>query len=297
MAQEIDYTGLGALEAVITLGGFKKAADQVGVTQSAISQRINHLEDRYGSPLVIRKSPPSLTKLGRKLLDHFHAVRDLENQLAVDLGSSTSTSARSIILGVNADSLATWFFEAITPLIQEFSIKLEVLIENEHLTHHLIEKGEVLGCISSERYSGPGCDTIKLGVMRYVGVCSKEFYENHFSKKDSKTAFSEAPAVYFDRSDWIHRQFFKSELKSGSLFPIHFIPSSEGFVEGIVRGLGYGVTPVLQVKDHLKIGNLVPIIKGRELKVPLFFHYIRRESKVQMQFRSRFCKNATALLS
>ena len=296
MSDDIEYSYLRALEAVATFGGFKRAADQLGVTQSAISQRINLLENKYGSPLVIRSSPPTLTALGRKLLNHLYSVRELEKQLVNDLGGSTSGNVRSIILGVNADSLATWFFDAISPLVKEYSFKLEVLIENEHLTHRLIEKGEVSGCISSERYPGPGCDTLKLGSMRYVGVCSREFYDHHFLKKDLKTAFSSAPAVYFDRSDWIHSQFFKNELKHGSIYPIHFIPSSEGFVEGIIRGLGYGVAPSMQIKDQLKDGTLVPVFKGRELKVPLYFHYLRRESKMQMQFRIQFCKNASALL-
>lgn len=296
MLHDIDYSHLRALEGVVTFGGFKKAADRLGVTQSAISQRINLLENRYGSPLVIRSSPPTLTTLGRKLLEHLYSVRDLEKQLATDLGGTSSDTTRSIILGVNADSLATWFFDAISPLVKQYSYKLEVLIENEHLTHHLIETGEVSGCISSERYPGPGCDSLKLGSMRYSGVCSQEFYERYFSRKETKVAFSAAPAVYFDRSDWIHTQFFKNELKHTALYPIHFIPSSEGFVEGIVRGLGYGVAPSMQIKEQLKTGLLVPILKGRELKIPLYFHYLRRESKLQMQFRTEFCRNASTLL-
>lgn len=47
-------TALRALEAVVRTGSFKAAADQLFVTQSAVSHQIRHLEDWFGTPLFTR---------------------------------------------------------------------------------------------------------------------------------------------------------------------------------------------------------------------------------------------------
>ena len=52
-----DYQAIAALAAVVHTGSFDKAAQQLGVTASAISQRIKLLEERMGSVLVVRAQP------------------------------------------------------------------------------------------------------------------------------------------------------------------------------------------------------------------------------------------------
>ena len=52
-----DPPHLAALSAVLQLGSFDGAAAALGVTPSAVSQRIKALEDRVGTPLVNRTSP------------------------------------------------------------------------------------------------------------------------------------------------------------------------------------------------------------------------------------------------
>lgn len=48
----LDYKLLEALVAVVDQGGFERAARHLGLTQSAVSQRIKLLEARLGQPVV-----------------------------------------------------------------------------------------------------------------------------------------------------------------------------------------------------------------------------------------------------
>ncbi|MEX5623523.1 LysR family transcriptional regulator, partial [Pseudomonas syringae] len=48
-----DYKLLAALAAVIEQGGFERAAQVLGLSQSAISQRIKLLEARVGQPVLV----------------------------------------------------------------------------------------------------------------------------------------------------------------------------------------------------------------------------------------------------
>ncbi|MEG7384718.1 LysR family transcriptional regulator, partial [Pseudomonas aeruginosa] len=61
-----DYKLLAALAAVVEQGGFERAAQALGLSQSAVSQRIKLLEARVGQPVLVRETPPHPTDLGRR---------------------------------------------------------------------------------------------------------------------------------------------------------------------------------------------------------------------------------------
>ena len=65
---------LGAIrvfEAAARLGSFTKAAEELGMTQSAASYQIKVLEERAGTPLFIRKTRQiALTEAGQQLAPH-----------------------------------------------------------------------------------------------------------------------------------------------------------------------------------------------------------------------------------
>lgn len=52
-----DYKLLAALGAVVEQGGFERAAQLLGLSQSAVSQRIKLLETRVGQPVLVRSTP------------------------------------------------------------------------------------------------------------------------------------------------------------------------------------------------------------------------------------------------
>ena len=54
MTAQLPLNALRAFEAVVRTGSFKMAADQLFVTQSAVSHQVKHLEDWFGAPLFDR---------------------------------------------------------------------------------------------------------------------------------------------------------------------------------------------------------------------------------------------------
>jgi LysR family glycine cleavage system transcriptional activator len=74
MLKTLPYNALRTLEAVVRLQGFGRAADELNVTQSAVSQHIKQLEDWLGHQLLIRQSPHThATEQGERLA---RAIRD-----------------------------------------------------------------------------------------------------------------------------------------------------------------------------------------------------------------------------
>ena len=70
----LDYAHLQALLAVEREKSFEGAARALGVTSSAISQRIKLLEERIGAVALNRQTPVTTTEVGATLCRHAEKV-------------------------------------------------------------------------------------------------------------------------------------------------------------------------------------------------------------------------------
>jgi len=84
MPIHIDIQELRVFKAVFEQNGFRKAADILFVTQSAVSQTIANLEHKLDTQLLHR-NPLKLTESGIRLLDHAHAVLKEDQAVLEDL--------------------------------------------------------------------------------------------------------------------------------------------------------------------------------------------------------------------
>ena len=77
---------LKTLQVIAQVGSFSRAATELCVTQSAISQRIKFLEDHYGCQLLDRSGPvPTLTEAGRIVVRRAEQILKIEAKLLNDL--------------------------------------------------------------------------------------------------------------------------------------------------------------------------------------------------------------------
>ncbi|MBV6701529.1 LysR family transcriptional regulator [Kitasatospora aureofaciens] len=67
---EVNLAQLRALVAVADAGGFGAAADDLGITQSAVSHAVAALERTLGAPVLHRGNPTRPTALGEQILPH-----------------------------------------------------------------------------------------------------------------------------------------------------------------------------------------------------------------------------------
>ena len=105
----LDYRGIEALQSILSLQSFEKAAAKLHITQSAVSQRIKNLESYYGEPVLIRMLPYRETALGAHLIRHLAQVQLLENGFASE--RTLSMAKPKIAIAINRDSLETWFLD------------------------------------------------------------------------------------------------------------------------------------------------------------------------------------------
>jgi DNA-binding transcriptional LysR family regulator len=93
----MDTEYLKTLCAVLAAGSFSRAADELNLTQSAVSQRIKLLEERYGQHLVDRTgSEISATVAGQLVQKKAHQMLLLEKELEEALKSLGKKSSISL---------------------------------------------------------------------------------------------------------------------------------------------------------------------------------------------------------
>ena len=71
----LDIESLRTFRAVVDSGSVTHAASQLNLTQSAVSWKMKRLEERLGSPLLVRDGRNmTLTELGSELLVHAEQI-------------------------------------------------------------------------------------------------------------------------------------------------------------------------------------------------------------------------------
>ena len=80
-----DPAALESLLAVAEEGSFQRAAQRLGLTQSAVSQRLHALEGQAGTILLVRSRPARLTPAGEVMVRHARRAQSLEADLRQQL--------------------------------------------------------------------------------------------------------------------------------------------------------------------------------------------------------------------
>jgi LysR family transcriptional regulator, chromosome initiation inhibitor len=277
-----DPSHLAALSAILRSGSFERAASELGLTQSAVSQRIRLLEEHVGTPLVIRAQPCRPTDAGGRLFRHAEELRLLEQELRADLGmageasSGASDDARgwpAVRLAVNADSLATWFLPS---LARAGDLLFDLVVDDQDHSADWLKRGEVRAAISSAAKPVQGCDCRPLGALRYVATASPDFCRRWFGDEGVTAAgLKRAPLLIFNAKDRLQARWTEQAFGSAATGPSHWLPSSQAFVDAAVAGLGWGMNPEVLAAPALADGRLVLLKVDCPLDVPLYWHVSR----------------------
>ncbi|MCB9029921.1 MAG: LysR family transcriptional regulator ArgP [Deltaproteobacteria bacterium] len=280
LEKEIDLKLFQTLAVVVQSGSFESGAKKLGLTQSAVSHRIKSLEQLVGQAVLLRTTPVQATEVGERLISHVQYVSSMQIDLLQELNESASSKATKIAIGTNADSLATYLFDAISPTVIREDLLIEFVVDDQSRTNHLLRTGRVQGCITSVEKSSPGTHVEYLGVMKYLCVASAEFKRRYFPQGVKREAINNAPAAIFNQKDDLHfeylRKFFEIEDTD---FAYHFIPSSEGFLTAALNSIAYALIPEPQCSQALARKKLINLTPKKTMDVPLYWHSWERQPK------------------
>jgi LysR family transcriptional regulator, chromosome initiation inhibitor len=265
-----DPDQLAALAAVVTEGSFDAAARALHVTPSAVSQRIKALE-AAGRVLVTRTKPVRPTDTGSTLLRLARQVEMLDAEARRELGAETV--GRVVVpVAVNADSLATWFPDALARVGDD--VVFDVRRADQDRTTDLLRDGTVTAAVTSAAAPVAGCTSTRLGRMLYRAVASAAFVERWFPDGPAADALATAPIVVYDRTDRLQDVYLRRRTRRALHPPRHHVPESWSFVRSVELGLGWGMVP-----DQQRAGrDLVDLDPHGTVPVTLYWQQWRLRS-------------------
>ena len=264
---ELPLDHLRTLAAVVDAGTLERAASRLGVTPSAVSQRIRGIEQRVGRIVLQRTKPVRATEAGEALVRLARQLALLEHDALAALGDDAP--APRVPLAVNADSLITWFMPALASVTAQRPVTFELHREDQERTAQLLQDGTVMGAVTAQRQPVAGCVATPLGRMRYVPVATRAFAARWFPDGLTRAALEAAPIVDFDAHDTLQSRF-AHRLGARADAPRHIISASAEFAQAIWMGLGWGMLLPGQFEAGVADGTLV-VLADETVEVPLWW--------------------------
>lgn len=262
---------LDTLLLVVDEGSFDAAASRLGVSPSAVSQRIKALESDVGRVVVRRTTPVGVTQAGEVLVQSARRMRLLEQE--TDDRLRGRISERPVTVGVNADSLGTWFRPVLRTVAEQGGIALRLTVEDERHSLEMLRRGDCMGVVTASAEPVSGCVVEELGVLRYWPVGSPEL-----AGRLDREGWESLPLLIIGE----HDRMTDDILDLHGITPdadrrVSRIPSFEGLNDAVVAGLGWTVVPVPSASSFVAAGTMVRLSED-VLEVPLYWQRWRLES-------------------
>lgn len=265
---------LETLLAAVDHGTLDAAARALAITPSAVSQRIKSMEQQVGRVLLQRTTPVRPTADGAVVLRHARQVRLLDEETSRALGGGSSV-VPSIPLAVNADSLGTWFLDALALVRADAEVVFDLHREDQDRTAELLRAGTVMGAVTAEADPVQGCSSVPLGIDRYRAVASPAFVARYLGDTGTERRMlrrlDEVPLVDYDRDDDLQQGYLRQVLGHAPGGPRHFVPTSADFARAVTLGFGWGLLPEAQCLEAIDRGDLVELAPGRHADVALWW--------------------------
>ncbi|MER0069958.1 ArgP/LysG family DNA-binding transcriptional regulator [Corynebacterium sp. KPL2850] len=282
---------LETLLAIVEEGSFEVAASVLGISPSAVSQRIKALEASTGRVLVRRANPVGATEAGEILVQAARRMALVQAETDARLGQRLARVPLSV--AINSDSLATWFTQVLSDTAQRGDVALRIRIEDEARTLAMLRRGDVLGAVTREHSPVSGCDSTFLGTMRYFAVAARHIAEGFHS---GRFTWETMPLVGYGPNDQVlddamRERFIDSHVVRAR---VSQIPSSEGYLEAVRVGLGWGLLPQAQAQPLVESQELL-LLDDHQLDIDLYWQRWRLESEVLSDL-TRSVINAAAAL-
>jgi LysR family transcriptional regulator, chromosome initiation inhibitor len=300
--RHFDPFALECLATVVEDGGFERAANRLNVTQSAVSQRLRALESAAGTVLLERTRPVRPTPAGALLIKHTKQLRLLRGDLDADLSELGGDTGRlrgeeeRISIAANADSIATWALDALSPLVRK-GMPLELITDDQDFTLEWLRSGQVMGCITALSQALRGCTVTPLGTMPYLCVAEKKFAKQHAPQGITPQNFSALPFVAFNRKDDLHAEFVAQALGLKQVrLRQRYVPSTQGQVQAALEGWGAAAMPAPLAEPLLKSGQLVDLLPGKRWPIALYWHCWSLPSEILRQVSDALVQAARSRL-
>lgn len=237
----LDMDVLRTLVAAQQLGGFNRAANHVGRSQSAISQQIRKLEERVGQRLFRKQGRGlALTEAGEIVLAYARRILELNDEAVAALRGVAINGV--VRFGLPGDFAETWLPEALGLFKRAHpTVRVEATVDRNTSLVDRLEKGQIdLAVLVSAE---PRADSEVLATLPMVWIGSPRSAE-----QDTEPV----PLAVFEPPCLFRAAAIGALDKAGTPWRIAFTsPSLSGLWAAIDAGLGITVRTAASVPRKL----------------------------------------------
>ncbi|MGK9339784.1 LysR substrate-binding domain-containing protein [Sinorhizobium meliloti] len=245
-------TTLRAFEAAARLMSFKEAAEELRVTQSAVSHQVASLERNLGTPLFVRL--PGRVELSQEGTVYFPVVQDALDKIALttDLIRKTNTPA-SLTVQVYVTVAVRWLIPRLQTF-KEASPEIAVNLDASLLDWEFNPDRADVGFIYTRAPNRPNLTYTLLRRERLVGVCAPAIARAIKTAEDLRHfSFLSVSGTTEDAETWAASIGVAGlSQKSSPLFDSNLLA-----IEAAANGQGVVVVPQFLVEGDIANGHLV----------------------------------------
>jgi DNA-binding transcriptional LysR family regulator len=269
-----EFAELRAFVAVAEARNFGRAATQLGLVPSTISQTIRTLEERLGVRLFNRTTRSvSVTDAGEKLLAR---VRPAITELAAaveDLGDFRDTPTGTLRLNISSVAAQT----VLAPALREFlaaypAISLDVTVDDDESD---IVGGRFDAGIRVGRRIAKDMQMLQVSApSRLIAMASPAYLAAHPAPASPADLQRHACIRLRNNGQIVDWEFQKGENKvdvsvSGPLT----VDNMELMVRAALEDVGIGYAMEFHIADHIAAGRLVPLLPDWSASVHTYYLY------------------------
>jgi DNA-binding transcriptional LysR family regulator len=254
------------LQVVKTLS-ITKAADELHLTQPAVSIQLRNFQDQFDIPLIeVINKKVFVTDFGKEIAES--AERVLAEVQAIE--TKTQAHKGQLVGKLKISSVSTGKY--IAPYFiadfmkQHQAVELLLDVTNKAQVLVSLEKNEVDFCLVSVLPENMGIEKVELLQNKLFVVGN---YEGPFEHKAyTKKVLEQMPIIYREQGSGT-RHVMEKFIKKNKL-PVQKkmeLTGNEAVKQAVVAGLGYSIMPLIGIKNELMNKQLQVIsVKGFPLK-------------------------------
>ena len=256
---------------------FTRSAEQLYVTQSAVSHALKKLERSVGTALIERRRGQySLTEAGLDLMAVYEKVfREIE-RFEGELKRGQKQKRQKLAFGAPVEFGTTVLTRRMSAFVRAHP-ELHLRFHFSHKLHSPLLQGELDMIIDCRSCHHPEVERIPLFRERYVVIASPRFLSRN--PVSQPRDLEDVVVLSMDEAGewWNNFVFAQTGDERVILKQIVQINHIRGLINGALSGLGVSFVPRYTVESELKKGLLCDVFPGGQLMDDHFCIYIKRD--------------------
>lgn len=254
---------LEAFAAAARAGNISRAAEQLHLTQSALSQRILNLERELETTLFVREPLQlRLTPAGEELLRYCGIREGLESETLAAIANRREAWGGTIRVGAFSSVTRSLLLPSLTPLLQKHPhVRGELFSREIRELFPMLLRNEVDLILTPFEPERQEIESVWIGDEENVlvrparGPCRLEVFLDH------------------DAADTTTHEFWAKQKKARPSYRREFLDEVYGLIDGVIAGWGQAILP----RHLVETDSRLKIIEGyRPLRIPIHLQHFRQ---------------------